>query len=116
LNDTIVITFIIVFIIVIIITIINMSSSNHHHHIIIGNFSSYRNKSYVPNASRQQLISADDSIANSSRSKKDQLKLTSLDIDNDHDDYDDDDDDDDVGDEGTDNDAGVGRDIKKEEV
>jgi len=94
-----------------------MSSSNHHHlhHIIIGNFSSYRNKSYVPNASRQQLISADDSIANSSRSKKDQLKLTSLDIDYDHDDVDDDVDDD-VGDEGTDNDAGVGRDIKKEEV
>ena len=92
-----------------------MSSSNHHHHhhIIIGNFSSYRNKSYVPNASRQQLISADDSNANSSRSKKDQLKLTSLDID--YDDHDDNDDDD-VGDEGSDNDAGVGRDNKKEEV
>ena len=50
--------------------------------IIIGNFSSYRNKSYVPNASRQLLVSADDSSSNASnvinsRSKKDQLKLCS---------------------------------------
>jgi len=43
------------------------------------------------------------------------LKLTSLDIDYDHDDNDDDVDDD-VDDEGSDNDACVGRDIKKEEV